>query len=146
MHFHEDEAERLPIDAFDTLSSGRDRKTRFVWVRYRAPNFIERTYGLPVAVVAYPVATYFSQDAAVGLAAVLITVVGFLGMRNEAAKSAHRRMWEEVFALRGGLDHALTHLGDPCPECEKARKLVPEWDAAMRAKARAERASRSDSY
>ena len=67
MHFHEDEAERLPIDAFDTLSSGRDRKTRFVWVRYRAPNFIERTYGLPVAVVAYPVATYFSQDAAVGL-------------------------------------------------------------------------------
>ena len=67
-------------------------------------------------------------------------------MRNEAAKSAHRRMWEEVFALRGGLDHALSHLGDPCPECEKARKLVPEWDAAMRAKARAERESRSDSY
>jgi hypothetical protein len=55
-------------------------------------------------------------------------------------------MWEEVFALRGRLDHPLTHLGDPCPECEKARKLVPEWDAAMRAKARAERESRRDRY
>jgi len=50
------------------------------------------------------------------------------------------------FPTPTGLSHALTHSGDPCPECEKARKLVPKWDAEMRAKARAERESRSDSY
>jgi hypothetical protein len=138
MHFAEDEAERLPIGAFDTLSSGRDRKTRFVWVRYRAPNLIEKWYGLPIAVAAYLVATVIFSRVDYGLVVAFFIVFAVLSVRNDNVERNHKRLWKEVFALRGGLAHALSHGGEKCPECEKARKLVPEWDAAMRAKARAE--------
>src|SRR5665811_831151 len=73
MYFAEDEAERLPIGAFDTLSSGRDRKTRFVWVRYRAPNLIEKWYGLPIAVAAYLVAAVIFSRVDYGLRARPVT-------------------------------------------------------------------------
>ena len=131
MHFAEDEAERLPIGAFDTLSSGRDRKTRFVWVRYRAPNLIEKWYGLPIAVAAYLVATVIFSRVDYGLVVAFFIVFAVVSVRNDNVERNHKRLWKEVFALRGGLAHALSHGGEKCPECEKARKLVPEWDAAV---------------
>ena len=131
MHFAEDEAERLPIGAFDTLSSGRDRKTRFVGVRYRAPNLIEKWYGLPIAVAAYLVATVIFSRVDYGLVVAFFIVFAVVSVRNDNVERNHKRLWKEVFALRGGLAHALSHGGEKCPECEKARKLVPEWDAAV---------------
>src|SRR5665811_2382815 len=83
MHFAEDEAERLPIGAFDTLSSGRDRKTRFVGVRYRAPNLIEKWYGLPIAVAAYLVATVIFSRVDYGLVVAFFIVFAVVSVRND---------------------------------------------------------------
>ena len=146
MRWAEDEAKELPIGAFDAMAVGRDRKTGFVCARYRAPNLIEKWFGLPIAVAAYLVATVIFSRVDYGLVVAFFIVFAVVSVRNDNVERNHKRLWKEVFALRRGLAHALSHGGEKCPECEKARKLVPEWDAAMRAKARAERASSSDSY
>jgi hypothetical protein len=131
MHFAEDEAERLPIGAFDTLSSGRDRKTRFVWVRYRAPNLIEKWYGLPIAVAAYLVATVIFSRVDYGLVVAFFIVFAVVSVRNDNVERNHKRLWKEVFALRGGLAHALSHGGE-VPRVRKgpkARARVGRRDA-----------------
>jgi hypothetical protein len=145
MHFAEEEAERLPIGTFDHLESKRDRNG-YRSTRYEDPNLIERWYGLPIAFAAYAVATIIFSRMDVGLVAALFIVFAVFSYRNDHVEQNHKRLWEEVFALRGGLAHALSHGADKCAECEKVRRLVPVWDAELRAKERAERESRSDHY
>jgi hypothetical protein len=140
MQFAEEEAKRLPIGTFDHHESKRDRNG-YRSTRYRDPNLLERSFGLPIAIAAYAVATIIFSRMDVGLVAAFLIVLAFAGDWGSTAKENHFRLWTEVFALRGGLAHALSHGGATCRGCDDARKLVPEWDAEMRAH---ERASRDD--
>lgn len=142
MLWHEDEALRLPVGTFDVLTN--KRRGGLTTIRYRPPNLIERSFGVPIAVAAFFLVAAYTKDPSVGGVAALLTILAFVGMRDGEARQNHNRMWKEVFALRGALAHALSHERGPCGGCGKAQGLIPEWDAEARVGVHESRASGSD--